>query len=165
MSDRPIPPELAKYPEDLLRAEIDRRYDVNSLRLSFEAYIQKLGELANAAGLRIAFTAVAIEVLEERAREISEGLHANGHLVDRKNGINEPTAIPRLELPGPGVSELMTDVEEIRKATQDRTAYIYHPDIREWYGLQKTLTRRTIKAHMAKGRTFHRRIGSVTKTS
>jgi hypothetical protein len=159
MSDRPIPHELAKYPGDLLRAELDRRCDVDALRFSFEAYIKKLGELANAAGLRIAFTAVAIEVLEERAREIAEGLHANGHLVDRKNGINEPTAIPRPDLPRPEVNILVTDVEEIWRDIQAGVAFVYHPDRGLWSLAQETMTRRSIKAHLAKGGTFHRRTG------
>lgn len=77
MSRRPIPPELASYPADTLRAELARRDKIDELKCALNTYLKDLRKCASAAKLHRDFTSNCIEWLEAHVDPIAEDMYMN----------------------------------------------------------------------------------------
>lgn len=77
MATRPIPPELAKYPVDTLRAELTRREEISELKCALASYLQDLKRCATAAKLHRDFTEHCIDWLDSHVDAIAEDMYMN----------------------------------------------------------------------------------------
>ncbi len=77
MTTLPIPPELAGYSVDILRAELTRREEISELKCALANYLQDLKRCADAAKLNRDFTSSCIEWLDSDVDTIAESMYMN----------------------------------------------------------------------------------------
>lgn len=152
MTTLPIPPELAGYSVDILRAELTRREEISELKCALANYLQDLKRCADAAKLNRDFTSSCIEWLDSDVDTIAESMYMNsGVRAGTTSNPAEPHVTPHVD--DPDLHVLLTDVEEIWKAAQEGGILFRHSKSPDWLPLKKE-SRRNIKSLIENGCVF-----------